>query len=153
MKDGASAFGRDRRVRRDHKAAGSRVWSRHKQLWVDSSDCAVRKGRVEIEKLLLAEVGADTNYRSDSGLTPLHFAAKEGRVKIANLLVTEFGAGVNVKDNDGWIPLHWAMSAGYVKIAKLLMTELGRMRTSKKNGWIPKHSAANKGHVEITSCW
>lgn len=75
---------------------------------------AVQKDNIKIVKFLL-ERGADTEIKSYTGNTPLHFSV--GNYEITKLLI-EYGADVNAQDIDGFTPLHTCLDAD---VAKLLL--------------------------------
>jgi ankyrin repeat protein len=54
---------------------------------------------------LLLNHGASPDVRSESGDTPLHFAAARGRLGAARFLVLELNADVNARDDEGTTPL------------------------------------------------
>ena len=65
---------------------------------------AARKGDIEAVKKSIAD-GADVNAKSESGTTPLHYAAVMGHKEIAELLIDN-GADVNLKDDGGDTPVN-----------------------------------------------
>lgn len=65
----------------------------------------------------LIDSGANPTPRSDSGETPLHFAASNNMTGIGIFLVNS-GANINAVDDDGWSPLHgaaWFNSAVFAR--------------------------------------
>ena len=67
----------------------------------------------------LVQAGANLNFRSPTGNTPLHEAAALGHGDIAQILV-DGGASVTMKNNAGFTPLDWARRRGYPQIAELI---------------------------------
>ncbi|XP_011042409.1 PREDICTED: ankyrin repeat, PH and SEC7 domain containing protein secG-like [Populus euphratica] len=67
----------------------------------------------------LLDSGANPNAATDSGLTPLHYAAKSGLKKLLLLLILK-GAEVDAKANSG-TPLKWAAIHGQKKAVKILL--------------------------------
>jgi ankyrin repeat protein len=67
---------------------------------------AAQEGDIKLALLSLKN-GADINYTTKSGWTPLHFASGNKRQKIVGLLLSG-GAYINCSSEDGWTPLHLA---------------------------------------------
>ena len=64
--------------------------------------------------------GADVNVKSETGRTPLHYAAQENAAAVAKLLIDN-GAEVNAKANNGVTPLHETVWINAAEVAKLLI--------------------------------
>jgi ankyrin repeat protein len=74
---------------------------------------------------LLLEKGADMEYKSNSGQTPLWWAAEKGHEAVVELLLEK---GANVESKDilyGRTPLLCAAERGHEAVVKLLL-EKGR---------------------------
>lgn len=72
----------------------------------------------------LIENGADVNWKNDSGMTPLHFAASMplwefDNVGMESLIAT--GADVEALDNDGLSPLHYAAARNNKRAMAVIM--------------------------------
>jgi ankyrin repeat protein len=100
---------------------------------------AAASGGPELVELLIAH-GAEVNAKTESGKTPLHYAASYGYTQgletsprryphyrdrwqqsdVIELLLAA-GAEVNAKDADGATPLRYALQSGQRAIAKLLI--------------------------------
>lgn len=78
----------------------------------------------------LVQAGANLNFRSPTGNTPLHEAAALGHGDIAQILV-DGGASVTMKNNAGFTPLDWARRRGYPQIAELIASASGRKGPSR----------------------
>ena len=86
---------------------------------------AANDGNIEAVKKHLA-AGADVNAKSNTGRTPLHWAAARGHKEVAELLIAE-GADVNAKGDDGNTPLGTAILFKRTEIADLLRKHGGKM--------------------------
>jgi len=105
---------------------------------------AAEDGNIEAVKQHLA-AGADVNANTDTGWTPLCFAANK---EIAELLITN-GANVNAKEGYSFAPLHAAAYAGQKEIVELLIAEGADVNAKLGDGWTPLHFAANKEVAEL----
>jgi ankyrin repeat protein len=85
---------------------------------------------------LLLEKGADMEYKSNSGWTPLWRAAEMGHEAVVKLLL-EKGADVESKGGYyGLTPLSWAAENGYEAVVKLLL-EKGCQNTPQRRRFLP----------------
>lgn len=91
--------------------------------------------------LLLRELGADQNHRSDAfEATPLHLACNYAMVDVARALVAE-GADIDAADSIGRSPLHLAIVNRHTDVALHLLA-LGADPCPSNNGqWTPLHLA------------
>eukprot|EP00050_Salpingoeca_kvevrii_P009819 m.4972 g.4972 ORF g.4972 m.4972 type:complete len:458 (+) comp2472_c0_seq1:244-1617(+) len=82
---------------------------------------AIKDGDIE-ELEVLAELGADLNFRDDDGHTPLHRAVDAEKEEIADALC-RLGADINAQTEDGllWTALHIASLNGYPAMVKILL--------------------------------
>ena len=80
---------------------------------------AVKKGRTEIVKLLLA-AGADIDATNKHGMTALLLATEKKFTEIAKVLLSA-GAYVNARTETGWTALILASNNGDTEIVKLLL--------------------------------
>lgn len=91
----------------------------------------------------LCRVGADINVKSNSGGTPLHWAARAS-VESSNTIkrLIEAGALIDAPDADGKAPLHWAAEhTRSASVAQLL--QLGaNVSAQDRSGRAPLHIAA-----------
>ena len=116
---------------------------------------AAASNNLPIAKLLI-DACANVNAKTDSGETPLHFAARDPIVenycprkycpwqysnrRIAQTLI-DAGANVNAPDEDGWTPLHFA-ATGRLRMAQLLIDRGANVNAPDEDGWTPLHFAA-----------
>lgn len=103
----------------------------------------------DVARLLISS-GANTNLRSSSGLTALHYAADAGSSKIVELLISH-GAKVTVADNDGLTALHRSARCGHENTTKLLLAQKVDLNALTLNGWTALHEAAYEGHANIVA--
>lgn len=102
---------------------------------------------VEMVNLLVSR-GADVNYRTKSGLTPLLLFCQNGKVDVAQTLL-EYGADINVIDSDGWTPLMYACFRGEGCLAGMLVRHGANVNVSDEFGANPL-SIATKNCDEAT---
>ncbi len=76
-------------------------------------------GTDKIAKLLI-DLGANVNFVSKGGITPLHLSAEVGSINVTKVLIQK-GANVNAKDDTDSTPLHGASEWNRLAIAKLLV--------------------------------
>ena len=86
---------------------------------------AARASSPELIMLLLEAEGAGPNIRSESGATPLHFAASRGDEAILELLIGA-GADPTAEDSDGELPAEVAAEHGHPAAAAYLEAHAGQ---------------------------
>ena len=96
----------------------------------------------------LVESGADVNYRTKRGLTPLHNAAQNGSQDSVRFLV-ESGADVNYRTSDGFTPLHFAAQKDNLDIVRYLVESKADFNCRTSDGFTPLHYAAQKDNLDI----
>jgi ankyrin repeat protein len=97
---------------------------------------------------LLIESGADVRARSDSGFTPLLFAARDGDLEMVRLLLAR-GADVNETDSEGESALLVATVRGHVELA-LFLLEHGADPNADGAGYTALHWAAGRSESGST---
>lgn len=93
--------------------AGSYLWS--------PLHYAVRHGRLNSIKRLLAEKDIGVNIKNNRGRTALHIAVINGSAPVVTLLLVHHRTNVNQVDNYNNTALNLAQEFGYSEIEKLLM--------------------------------
>ena len=94
-------------------------------------------GNIELIKERL-ESGADINYQSSNGSTPILAAIKKQSIPVIQLLI-EHGANVNCKDNYENTPLEYAIEFKNTEIAELLFNRgayLGKKASPYAKDWL-----------------
>ena len=91
---------------------------------------AVKRGHVQVMKLLLDTLGIDVNEKINPGLfiedkTLLHVAAENGRIEVVKALLATPGIDVNAKKRYGLTPLHEAAWNGHTEVVKILLDAPG----------------------------
>ena len=137
-----------------HLDAGANVnvgdsYSNTPPLWY-----AVLNGHKEIVEVFIAE-GADVNWKTEFGSTPLHGAAQFGHKEVAELLIAK-GADVNAKDADGMTPLDFAIIYSQPETADLLRKHGGKVEGADVNakgmhGFTPLHLAAKEHPLHLAA--
>ena len=97
---------------------------------------------------LLVFSGANTNLRTGSGLTALHYAAEKGSSKIVELLINH-GVDPTIADNFGSTPLYCAAKNGHENTARSLLSHNAEVNARTSLGWTALHSAASWGHANM----
>ena len=98
----------------------------------------------DVARLLITS-GANTNLRTTSGWTALHYAAENGAPKIVELLI-KHGTNPNVTNRYSSTALHLAAKDGHNEIVQLLLTYDANLDARDEVGWNALHSAARSGH-------
>lgn len=81
------------------------------------------KTKHEIATLLVRH-GADTNFRDESGYTPLHYAAFYGVPGMCRFLAAN-GSRLDARDRNRETPLHWAVRATEAAPVVTALLDLG----------------------------
>ncbi len=108
---------------------------------------ACERGHPEIVKLLL-EVGANPNFKSLEGLTPLAIASRQGNTEIAKLLLAR-GADIKARTENGKTALNLASGRGQLDLVKLLLENQADLGAADLDGGTALTEAARHGHGEV----
>ena len=109
---------------------------------------AARRGDLENVRRLLKDSPELVFTKSDSGDTPLHWAALRGHKDVVALLLAN-RAKVNAKENSGVTPLHLAASEGHQDVAELLLANKADINAQDNDGYTPLYEAVRVGHKEL----
>lgn len=97
--------------------------TQHKQVdWIFGRDGALFRAATKGDPCLARTLilsGANVNYISSNGYTPLHRAAENGNLELVTLLV-DSGADVDAKTGTGETAAMLAQKSGHTEIAKML---------------------------------
>jgi ankyrin repeat protein len=127
-------------------------WWAKKGIRISSGEPLVQaalKGKLEVMRCLVTDLGADANQPDDEGHTPLSVAAQEGDLPAVQCLVKELGANVNKGVFGGRTPLYIAAEKGHVAMIRCLVTELGADLCQTESGAMPLHVSAEEGHLAV----
>ncbi|MCX7772204.1 MAG: ankyrin repeat domain-containing protein [Clostridia bacterium] len=113
----------------------------------DTPLCIVAKCRPDLVKLFI-ENGADVNQKSDSNISPLHWAVEYDNTDVVTHLL-EAGANTEITDHSGETPLHWAGWTGHHKSAALIIAHGGNIKATNTSGKTPLDLAKMQEHTEM----
>ena len=101
----------------------------------------------DVARLLIAS-GANTNLRTVSDWTALHYAAENSAPKVVELLLRH-GANPDVTINNGWTAMHLAVKFHSLEIVELLLRHGANPDVTINNGWTAMHLAVKFHSLEI----
>jgi len=107
-----------------------------------------KKDNLPVVRYLL-ENGADANIQSDTGHTPLHYAAMDGDIGYIQAMLKLPGINMNVSNGHGETPLHFAAMGGHTDAAKLLIRQGASISQRDHAGLSPGELADQRGHKEL----
>ena len=124
---------------------------------------AAAKGHFGMVRLLISDFEADVNTHTDggktfnvynnygdactnSGETPLHWAASDGHLDIVRVLILEFKADVNACTSNNLTPFDSAIKNNREEVALALMNEF---HCNTKGGTPYIHTACKRGWVHL----
>ncbi|KAG8431899.1 hypothetical protein GDO86_019532 [Hymenochirus boettgeri] len=102
-------------------------------------------GRKDLVALLL-RAGADSNFTSNFGFTPLALAAQNGPTDVMEMLIHK-GSNVTAQASDSASILFEAAAAGNPDAVSLLLEYGADANVPKHSGHLPIHRAAYRGHI------
>lgn len=102
----------------------------------------------ELENLLAR--GADRDERSETGATPMIYAAVKGHIAIVQTLINS-GANINAMTDDGDTALNWASASGHTEIVQLLLEHGAEADKQDKQGHTALMFAAHNGSADIVT--
>jgi ankyrin repeat protein len=103
---------------------------------------------IERDLKFLLDHGADTNFVSEDGWTPLTAATRRGHRQAVGLLL-DSNADMSKTTKDGWTPLMIAASNGRVEVVQLLLEKGVDPLPVSTHGLTALDSAVYSGHVEV----
>ncbi len=109
---------------------------------------AVKTGRLDIVRALLAENPGLTDIPDESGYTPLRWAGIRGQGEIGRFLA-QAGADPNSVGADGGTPLHGAAHHDDGETMAVLLAAGGDITVRNRWGRTPLHVAARRGCLEV----
>ncbi|MDH5656751.1 MAG: ankyrin repeat domain-containing protein [Spirochaetia bacterium] len=112
---------------------------------------ACANGHPDTVRMLL-QAGAEVNFQTRKGLTPLHNAAayKREHIQILDMLI-KAGADVNMRNEEGAAPLHNATFGwgAQIQIVDILIQSGADVNVKNKSGTTPLLNAASSGRLDI----
>jgi len=110
---------------------------------------AIRSRRLDMVKLLLEKLGAESECRDEQGRMPFLLACGHHE-STAWYLMEERGADVGVVDNDGLTALHWAACAGRRTLTTaILQREVVPINSHADLGATPLMVACAARHLDV----
>eukprot|EP00658_Telonema_sp_P-2_P060785 TRINITY_DN49606_c0_g1_i1.p1 TRINITY_DN49606_c0_g1~~TRINITY_DN49606_c0_g1_i1.p1 ORF type:complete len:458 (-),score=138.45 TRINITY_DN49606_c0_g1_i1:186-1559(-) len=96
---------------------------------------AARAGDAVMLRLLI-DLGEDPNEPSESGMTPLHFAAREGHAEAVRMLIQDHEANIHFKTTpDLMTPLHLAAVGGHLLVVEALVNGGALIGETNQSGY------------------
>lgn len=105
-------------------------------------------GNIETVAFLLKN-GADPNYQTWDGITPLMYATQTGKQQLVTLLLLK-GANPNAKPVDGNTALHTATFLNLDTIAEILIKYGAEVDAPNINNVTPLHYSITNGYTYLT---
>ena len=96
--------------------------------------------------LLLSKNGIQVNLATNTGGTPLHWAANNGHDEVVKSLLRKDGIQVNLQDMNGNTPLAYAAEGRHGRIVEMLLRKEA-VRAVGWNGWRPTRRAPYPSHL------
>ncbi len=96
----------------------------------------------------LLNTGADVNFKSDTGVTPLIAASAAGRLNVVKALVDK-GANLNIQGPDNYTALAEATDHNFPDIVSFLIEKGANLELKEANGFTPLLIAGHRGYGDI----
>ena len=110
---------------------------------------AAKHGWMDIIIDLITNYKCDTNFKDDSGRTPLHYAVINNHLEVVMYLINGQHCDPMTSDNDDDTPLHYGCRKGYLRITKYFICEAHCNPSCENNdGDTPLHIACKYGQVQ-----
>jgi hypothetical protein len=106
---------------------------------------AAENGFFVIERLLVADLGADVNLAYHAGVTALMIAAERGHLAVVQCLVADLGADINQVHNFGATALTGAAQRGHLGVVRYLVELGAEVGLADKNGYPALLLSADSG--------
>jgi hypothetical protein len=106
---------------------------------------AAENGFFVIERLLVADLGADVNLAYHAGVTALMIAAERGHLAVVQCLIADLGAGINQVHNFGATALTGAAQRGHLAVVRYLVELGAEVGLADKNGYPALLLSADSG--------
>lgn len=97
---------------------------------------AARQGDLAKVKEMLAHTPGLLHLKTESGKTPLHFAAEGGHLDVVDFLLSK-GAEVDARNADDETPLHYAAGYSHMDVIKRLLEAESNVNAESKAGDTP----------------
>ncbi len=127
---------------------GANIGEKNGKLGVSVLHKACMNGNLEIAKILV-DAGADVNFKSDEGFTPLYVAVQKNHISIVEYLLTK---GVSIDEKNGKklsTALSKACSDGLLNIVKMLVNAGANIHIKNALGKTPIMIASLYNHLPV----
>jgi ankyrin repeat protein len=114
---------------------------------------AAARGKLDMMRYLVSDLGADVNQADDQKNTPLSIASKDRHLAVIRCLVNDLSADVNQTEQDGFTPLHIAAQEGHLAVVRYLVLKWGAdVNAETQEGATPLFCAAQNGYLAVLRC-
>ena len=128
------------------------------QKWLTLLEMAIKEGKMDFIKLLLAAGASASKYNDKLGQCPLHLAVQDQQLEICKVLMDFMAkkpkvnkAKISVVNRAGWTALHMACDIGNYEIAEYLIShpDLECIDPKDLDGATPLYYAAKNSHEQV----